>query len=222
MMEKHMIFSLLLALASVISTVNGACIDHEAKPNNANATTMDKVSRFFEDVGCTLSSEWSVVKSKVASGYNYLKEKIDDSNHHNKTTTPTKKGTSNENSNTMNNNRNEIKTVDPDQIIFRETDPHMPNTEAPENFNTNKPATNQRETTSNQRETTPSYHTNSNVDTTSNFDTTSKYGTTVPLASEPPMTTDVTVDDRIALTAPDMCPKGEVRVNGKCRKEIKL
>lgn len=34
--------------------------------------------------------------------------------------------------------------------------------------------------------------------------------------------TGVTIDDRTALTAPEMCPQGEVKINGKCRKDIDL
>lgn len=32
--------------------------------------------------------------------------------------------------------------------------------------------------------------------------------------------TTVTIDDRTALTAPEMCPQGEVKVDGKCRKNV--
>lgn len=32
--------------------------------------------------------------------------------------------------------------------------------------------------------------------------------------------TAVTIDDRTALTAPEMCPQGEVKVDGKCRKNV--
>lgn len=32
--------------------------------------------------------------------------------------------------------------------------------------------------------------------------------------------TTVLLDDRVALTAPEMCPEGEVKVNGKCRTPV--
>lgn len=33
---------------------------------------------------------------------------------------------------------------------------------------------------------------------------------------------DLSLDDRIALSAPEMCPKGEIKIDGKCRQEIQL
>lgn len=32
--------------------------------------------------------------------------------------------------------------------------------------------------------------------------------------------TTVKIDDRVALSAPEMCPQGEVKVDGKCRKNV--
>lgn len=284
-MEKSVIFFIIVALASASITVDAACVEREPVEGNVTVSTMDKVKSFFEEVGCTLKPFAEYARNKVSSGYNYLKTKVDESNSANKTTTASKKGTNIENLNIIlmtNNDSNGNKNVDPDQIIFRETDPLSATDEnfnTPEHISTNRPPNTQAYPTSNQettlnnrptsnhettlnhrptsnqettlnyrptsyRDTTPNYHTtsnidtafdhhsssnvdttfdhsNSNVDTTFNVGTTPKFGTTIGLA-EFPMTTDVYVDDRIALTAPDMCPRGEVRVDGKCRKQIKF
>lgn len=298
-MKKSVIFFVIVASAMI--TVDAACVEREQVEGNVTVSTMDKVKSFFEEVGCTLKPFAEYARNKVSTGYNYLKAKVDESNSGNKTTTNiNKKGTNIENLNIIlmtNNDSNGNKHVDPDQIIFRETDPLSngetdANLNTPEYISTNRPPNTQAYPTSNQettlnhrpisnqettlnhrptsnqettlnyrptsnhettlnyrptsyRDTTPNYHTTSNVDTTydhqssSNIDTTfdhhsnsmfdttlnvgttSKFGTTIGLA-EFPMTTDVYVDDRIALTAPDMCPKGEVRVDGKCRKQFKF
>lgn len=234
-MEKSVIFLLILAMASVMITVNGACVDRELKDANATttATTMEKVSKFFEEVGCTLKPFTEAVKNKVSSGYNYLKTKIDDSNSNNRTRIP-EKGTNIENINSIvmmsNNDSNDYKPIDPDQIIFRENDPISNAATTTVKFNaptystTNGPP---NTLDANHETTMNNHHSNGdatlNFATTTNFDTTLKYGTTIGLATElPTTTTDVNLDDRIAISAPEMCPKGHVMVDKKCRREIKL
>lgn len=89
-MNKRVSFLLFVAFASVLVTIDAGCIDRDVKEHNATETTVDKLSNFFVEVGCTLKSGAEKVKERVESGYNYLKSKIDDSTNSNKTMKETK------------------------------------------------------------------------------------------------------------------------------------
>lgn len=62
-------------LANVVE-IDGACIQQPENHHPSNETTLDKVSDFFSDLGCSLKSGAGKVKDGVESGYNYLKTKI--------------------------------------------------------------------------------------------------------------------------------------------------
>lgn len=67
---------LIVMIASVMATVNAACVERQQNANSTSENTMDKVSNFFVEVGCSIKSGAEKVKERVESGYNYLKSKI--------------------------------------------------------------------------------------------------------------------------------------------------
>lgn len=157
-MEKRVIWLLIVTLASVMIAVDANCIDRDPTEANSTESTMDKVSNFFIEVGCTLRSGADKVKESVKNGYDYVKTKLDGLNTKNQTDTDTKPITAEQFSNYK------------DKITFREKD-------------------------------------------------------SIGLTTELTMITTTILpklDDRIALTVPEMCQKGELKVDGKCRKQIKL
>lgn len=238
-----MIFLLILALAGAMITVDAACVEREYVESNATRTTMDKVKSFFEEVSCTLKPFAEVVKTKVSSGYNYLKEKIDDANSGNRTE---KNDMSNKNIIIFAN----CKNIDPDHIIFRDSDPFSDNgyvdATANRNPSTNKasnPKQNHGTTTNrNHHQTTldvddtmstvdvttstfgatSTFGVTSTVDATSTVDTTFESVTTEGHSNELPMSTEVSLEDRIALTVPEICGKDQVKVDGKCRTQVQI
>lgn len=69
------IFLGVVIYASAMIAVDAACADRYEADNPSNST-VDKVSNFFMEVGCTLRSGAQRVKERVEHGYNYLKGKI--------------------------------------------------------------------------------------------------------------------------------------------------
>lgn len=85
-MGKVAILVLIVAYASAtLMVVNGNCVDRKAT-NSTSESAMDKVSNFFEEMGCTIKDGAGRVKEHIESGYNYLKEKMTIDNK-NQTTT---------------------------------------------------------------------------------------------------------------------------------------
>lgn len=77
-MDKSAIFLLIVTLANVMIVANAACADR-LDANSSNSTsdsTVDKMSNFFMEVGCTIKSGAEKVKEKFESGYNYIKSKV--------------------------------------------------------------------------------------------------------------------------------------------------
>lgn len=230
-MEKSVIFLLILALTAAMVTVDAACVEREYVETNATRTTMDKVKSFFEEVSCTLKPFAEVVKTKVSSGYNYLKEKIDEANSGNRTE---KNDMSNKNIIIFAN----CKNIDPDHIVFRDSDSFLENggIDAAPNRNptANKPVNpkpHHETTTKRHHQTTLNVDvTTSTVDvTTSPFDVTSTVDTTFGTdattegqSNESSMSTAVSLEDRIALTVPEICGKDQVKVDGKCRTQVQI
>lgn len=218
-MGKSVIFLLILALAGAMVTVDAACVEREHDGSNATRTTMDKVKSFFEEVGCTLKPFAEAVKTKVSSGYNYLKEKIDDSNSVNKTE---KIDMSNKNIVICAN----CKNIDPDHIIFRDTEPVSDNGGEAATANRN-PSANKadpkpyHETTTNRHQHQTTLDVDVKTSTTSTDDTTLGPGTIEGQPNELPTST-VSLEDRIALTVPEICGKDQVKVDGKCRTPVQI
>lgn len=69
-------FLLIVTIASVMTTVNAACVERQQSTNSTSDSAVDKVSNFFVEVGCTIKSGAERVKERVESGYNYIKSKI--------------------------------------------------------------------------------------------------------------------------------------------------
>lgn len=173
-MTKLVSFLLVVAFASVLVTIEAAsCVDRNVKDHNATESTVDKLSNFFMEVGCTLKSGAEKVKERVESGYNYLKSKIDESTHSNNTTQDTKPK---DNVHDLNVEPKKVdvpkaavenKVLDEDRITFKDSD---------------------------ETENAPQEVTTVEIETTT-----------------------VAVDNRVAISAPEMCKEGEEMIDGKCR-----
>lgn len=174
-MEKSVIFLLVVAFASALIGVDAACVERVTKDNNSTESTVDKLSNFFMEVGCSLKSGAEKVKERVESGYNYLKSKIDDSPTNNKTTKdttpePTKLTSENELDNKQKHpSKDEL--LNSDRITFKDDDI---------------------------------------IDSSQDVTT----------AQTPTNGTAVNVTNRTAINAPEICPQGEVMIDGKCRQNV--
>lgn len=74
--DKTAIFLGIVIYACAMIAVDAACADRNEENNSTSDSTVDKVSNFFMEVGCTLKSGAERVKERVEHGYNYLKSKI--------------------------------------------------------------------------------------------------------------------------------------------------
>lgn len=181
-MEKSVILLLVVVLACVLIKVDASCIDRDVKDHNSTESTVDKVSNFFMEVGCTLKSGAEKVKEKVESGYNYLKSKIDDSTHKNKTITENKTEINEHDSKAEPKEIDESKVateelplMDDGRITFKDEDSEI----SPIDIKTTELP-----------KTTTSSNNNSTVE----------------------------LDNRTAIDTPSICPQGQERINGQCRK----
>lgn len=159
--RNTVIFFVIVTIASVTTTVSAACVDRQAA-NATSDSTMDKVSNFFVDIGCTLKSGADKVKERVESGYNYIKSKITPDDVKNAT---------------MIDNKVPLAKSD-DRITFKDDQ------------SSNDPEMNASEITT----------------TSTNDD--NNPGTKL--------------ENRVALRAPEICPKGQSRIEGRCREVFSL